>query len=100
MLLSFDEYVFLSRQIIIQGFLEDFSGKGNITYLRVEDPAGKSIAQTGEKLFESPAENPLRIKIRNSSLFWIKGKGGDFLEVVDLFVPKVKIWGLSGWDFP
>ena len=54
-LLSFDEYVFLSRQIIIQSFLEDFSGKGNITYLRVEDPTGKIIAQTGEKFFEAPA---------------------------------------------
>jgi signal transduction histidine kinase len=94
MLLSFNEYVFLSRQIIIQSFLEDFSGKGNITYLRVEDPAGNVIAQTGEKVLETPAENPERIKIRNSSLFWIKGKRGDFLEVVRPFRPAGKNLGL------
>jgi signal transduction histidine kinase len=99
-LLSFDEYVFLSRQIIIQSFLEDFSGKGNITYLRVEDPAGKVIAQTGEKVLEPSAENPERIEIRDSNFYWIKGKGEDFLEVVRPFRPAGKnlgfVWlGLS-----
>ena len=100
LLLSFDEYVFLSRQIIIQSFLEDFSGKGNITYLSVKDPAGKVIAQTGEKVSEPSAENPERIEIRDSSLFWIKGKKEDFLEVVRPFRPAGKdlgfVWlGLS-----
>jgi signal transduction histidine kinase len=94
MLLSFEEYVFLSRQIIIQSFLEDFSGKGNITYLRVEDRAGKVIAQTGEKFFETSAENPRRIKILNSSLFWITGNRGDFLEVVRPFRPAGKELGV------
>jgi signal transduction histidine kinase len=91
--LSLEEYVFLSRQIIIQNFLEDFSGKGNITYLRVVDPAGKVIAQTGEKFFQNSAENPERIAIRNSSLFWIKGNQGDFLEVVRPFRPGGKDLG-------
>ncbi len=93
MLLSFDEYVFLSRQIIIQSFLEDFAGKGNITYLSVVDPTGKVIAQTGEKVLDPIAENPDRIKIRNSSLFWIKGKREDFLEVVRPFRPAGKNLG-------
>jgi signal transduction histidine kinase len=93
-LLSFDEYVFLSRQIIIQSFLEDFSGKGNITYLRVEDQAGKVIAQTGERFFEVPARNTGRIEIRDSSLFRLTGKRGDFLEVVRPFRPAGKQLGL------
>ena len=93
-LLSFDEYVFLSRQIIIQSFLEDFSGKGNITYLRVEDKTGKVIAQTGERFFEVPAQNTGRIEIRDSSLFWLTGKRGDFLEVVRPFRPGGKDLGL------
>ena len=93
LLLSFDEYVFLSRQIIIQSFLEDFSGKGNITYLRVEDPAGKIIAQTGEKLLEPSLEKPERIEIRDSNLFWIKGKREEFLEVVRPFRPAGKNLG-------
>jgi signal transduction histidine kinase len=92
--LSFDEYVFLSRQIIVQSFLEDFSGKGNITYLRVEDQAGKVIAQTGERFFEVPARNTGRIEIRDSSLFRLTGKRGDFLEVVRPFRPAGKQLGL------
>jgi signal transduction histidine kinase len=93
-LLSFDEYVFLSRQIIIQSLLEDFSGKGNITYLSVEDRTGKVIAQTGERSFEVPSQNTGRVKIRDSSLFWFTGKKGDFLEVVQPFRPAGKELGL------
>ena len=92
-LLSFEEYVFLSRQIIIQSFLEDFSGKGNITYLRVEDQTGKVIAQTGERFFEVPAQNTGRVEIRNAGLFWFTGKRGDFLEVVRPFRPAGKDLG-------
>lgn len=92
-LLSFEEYVFLSRQIIVQSFLEDFAGKGNITYLRVEDRTGKVMAQTGERFFEVPAQNTRRIEIRAPSLFWWTGKRGDFLEVVRPFRPAGKDLG-------
>ncbi len=88
-LLSAEEYIALGQQIIIQGFLEDFSGKGNIAYLRVEGPSGKIIAQTGEAFLADPEPSIRRIQVRSGDpgLFWIKGKKGDFLEIVRSFRP-------------
>lgn len=93
--LSFDEYVFLSRQIIIQGFLEDFSGKGNIVYLRVEGPDGKIIAQTGDGSFADPKATLQRKEIRSGDpgLIWVKGRSGEFLEIVRTFRPSGKDMG-------
>ncbi|MBI5605347.1 MAG: hypothetical protein HY879_18595 [Deltaproteobacteria bacterium] len=94
--LSFDEYAFLSRQIIIQGFLEDFSGKGNIAYLNVEESGGKIIARTGEGFLAGRDLTFERTVIRSgdSGLFWIKGKDGEFLEILRPFRPSGKD---SGW---
>ena len=96
MALSFDEYVSWSRQIIIQNFLEDFSGKGNIAYLRVEDPKGKVLAQTGERFFMVPSQNQGRRDVRSgqSNLSWITGKEGDFLEIIRPFRPGGKDLGV------
>jgi len=93
---SFDEYVVLSRQIIIQGLLEDFSGKGNIAYLRVEDARGKVIAQTGEPFFMRSSQNIKRKEVRSGDpgLFWIRGEGGEFLEVIRSFQPAGKELGV------
>ena len=99
-LLSPEEYIALGQQIIVQGFLEDFSGKGNIAYLRVEGPSGKIIAQTGEALLANPDPSARRIPVRSGdpSLFWIKGKNGEFLEIVRPFRPagrdlgRVRLW--------
>jgi signal transduction histidine kinase len=93
-LLTFDEYVFMSQQIIIQGFMADFAGMGNVAYMRLEDPAGKVIAQTGERTGAIPFPPSERIEIRNSRLFWINEKGGDFLEVVRPFRPAGKEIGV------
>lgn len=96
MALTFDEYVSWSRQIIIQNFLEDFSGKGNIAYLRVEDPKGKVLAQTGERFFMVPSQNQGRRDVRSgqSNLSWITGKEGDFLEIIRPFRPGGKQLGV------
>lgn len=93
--LSFDEYVFLSRQIIIQGFLEDFSGKGNIVYLRVEGPGGKIIAQTSDGSFADHNATFRRKEIRSGDpgLVWVKGRAGEFLEIVRTFRPSGKDLG-------
>ena len=99
-LLSSEEYIALGQQIIVQGFLEDFSGKGNIAYLRVEGPSGKIIAQTGEALLANPDPSARRIQVRSGDpgLFWIKGKKGEFLEIVRSFRPagrdlgRVRLW--------
>jgi len=96
MALSFDEYVSWSRQIIIQNLLEDFSGKGNITYLRVEDPKGMVIAQTGERYFMGLPQNQGRRDVFSgqSNLSWITGKEGDFLEILRPFRPGGKELGV------
>ena len=94
-LLSSEEYIALGQQIIIQGFLEDFSGKGNIAYLRVEGSSGKIIAQTGEALLADSDPTSLRKQVRSGDpgLFWIKGKKGEFLEIVRSFRPAGKDLG-------
>jgi len=96
MALSFNEYVSWSRQIIIQNLLEDFSGKGNITYLRVEDSKGMVIAQTGERFFMGLPQNQGRRDVRSgqSNLSWITGKEGDFLEILRPFRPGGKELGV------
>ncbi|MGA3084370.1 MAG: ATP-binding protein [Thermodesulfobacteriota bacterium] len=96
MALSFSEYVSWSRQIIIQNLLEDFSGKGNITYLRVEDPKGMVIAQIGERFFMGLPKNQARRDVHSgqSNLFWITGKEGDFLEILRPFSPGGKELGV------
>jgi signal transduction histidine kinase len=87
--LSLEEYIAMGQQIIIQGFLEDFSGKGNIAFLRVKRSSGKVIAQTGEPVPDHPDPKGWRKQIRSGdpALFWIKWKGGEFLEIVRSFKP-------------
>jgi signal transduction histidine kinase len=94
--LSPEEYGALSRQIVIQGFLEDYSGKGNVAYLWVEAQDGRLIAQAGGKSLSERTETLQKKAIRSgdSSLFWIKGKEGDFLEIVRPFRPGGKELGL------
>jgi len=95
MILSSDEYVFLSRQIIIQGFLEDFSGKGNIAYLLVEGPQREVIARTGEAFPADSGQEQERKEVRSGDpgLFWIRGKTEEFLEIVRPFTPAGKDQG-------
>jgi signal transduction histidine kinase len=94
--LSYEEYLALSRQIVIQGFLEDFAGKGNIAYLKVEGPDGRVMAQAGETL--SGEGHPLIwkkvVRSQEPRLLWIKSKDGEFLEIAHSFSPGGKNLGL------
>lgn len=96
LVLSSDEYLAFSRHIVIQGFLEDFSGKGNIAYLRVEGPEGRAIAQAGETVKEdnTPLIWKREVRSGDSRLFWIKGKRGEFLEILRPFSPAGTHLGL------
>jgi signal transduction histidine kinase len=89
MILSAEEYVFWGRQIIIQGFLEDFSGKGNIAYLRVEGTGRTVIAQHGEADFADQVPKAWRKEIPSGDpgTSWIRGPAVEFLEVVRPFKP-------------
>ena len=84
-----DEYSFLTRQIIIQGFLEEFSGKGNIAYITVEGPDGQLIAQTaGQVSFRPGRENfKKEVGAKEQDLYWIGFKDQEVLEILRPFAP-------------
>ncbi|MEW6185433.1 MAG: ATP-binding protein [Thermodesulfobacteriota bacterium] len=93
--LSADEYLNLSRQIALQSLLEDLGGKGNITYLQVEDGGGKVMAESGQP-FITPSAQELQRKAvgsGNAGLFWVEGAKGEFLEVLQPFHPGGKPMG-------
>jgi signal transduction histidine kinase len=93
--LSSDEYLNLSRQITLQSLLEDLGGKGNITYLQVEDSGGKVLAESGQE-FITPAEQEFERKAVGSGtagIFWVEGSKGEFLEVLQPFRPAGKQMG-------
>jgi len=83
-----DEYLDLGRRIIIQGYLDEYSGKGNVVYLKVEDQSGKITAQQGN---EALSAQGLRFKkmIRpgDPGLIWREGQSEDFLEIIRPFRP-------------
>ena len=89
MSVSPDEYSFLTRQIIIQGFLEEFSGKGNIAYITVEGPDGQLIAQTaGQVSFRPGRENfKKEVGAKEQDLYWIGFKDQEVLEILRPFAP-------------
>lgn len=95
-LLSPEEYLRWGSQLIIQGFLEDFSGKGNISYLRIEGPGEKVMALTGEGEGREKVPSPLRKEVRSGDpgLFWIRTPDTEFLEVVRPFKPAGQDMGL------
>ncbi len=90
-----DEYRFLTRQIIIQGFLEEFSGKGNIAYITVEGPDGQFIAQTaGEFSFRPGRENfKKEVGAKGQDLYWIGFKDQEVLEILRPFAPAGRAIG-------
>lgn len=95
-LLSPEEYLRWGSQLIIQGFLEDFSGKGNISYLRIEGPGEKVMALTGQGERREKVPSPLRKEVRSGDpgLIWIRTPDTEFLEVVRPFKPAGKDMGL------
>lgn len=90
-----DEYRFLTRQIIIQGFLEEFSGRGNIAYITVEGADGRFIAQTaGEDSFRAAREHFRKEVGRGGEeLYWIGFKDHEVLEILRPFAPAGRIVG-------
>ena len=84
-----DEYSFLTRQIIIQGFLEEFSGKGNIAYITVEGSNGQFIAQTAGQVSFRPGRENFKKEVgsKGQDLYWIGFKDQEVLEILRPFAP-------------
>jgi signal transduction histidine kinase len=87
--LDLDEYLERMRQIIIQGFLDEFSGKGNIAYLIVEGNDGNILAKQGAENRSGQIIQGKKkiISQGNSGLYWIEDPSEEFLEVVRPFKP-------------
>jgi signal transduction histidine kinase len=89
LVLSREEYLTFGRQIVIQGFLEEYAGKGNIAYIEVTGADGRRIAQAGEAVIEKPASAVWKKEVRSGDprLIWIKGEKNEFLEMDHAFSP-------------
>jgi signal transduction histidine kinase len=89
LVLSREEYLASSRQIVIQGFLEEYAGKGNIAYIEVTGQDGRRIAQAGEAIKEMHASPLWKKEVRSGDprLIWIKGEKNEFLEMDHFFSP-------------
>jgi len=91
--LSPEEYRFLGQQIIIQGIVNEFFGKGNLAYLEILDARKRVLAGAGGGAI--PTEVIWK-KIRPGKaapLFWIKRSEGEFLEMSRPFTPAGRNMG-------
>jgi signal transduction histidine kinase len=84
-LVSREDYERLTRQIIIQGFLEEFSGKGNILYAGVESLEGQTIGQAGAGPQQARGEK----QALKDNRWLYRGQGGqeEVLEIIRPFIP-------------
>jgi signal transduction histidine kinase len=84
-----EEYRFLGLQIIIQGLINEFSGKGNLAYLEILDSRKRVLGGTGGGAEADPAavewKKPWSGK--EAPLSWIKRADGEFLEISRTFTP-------------
>ena len=89
MRISPEEYRFLGEQIIIQGLINEFIGKGNLAYLEILDSRKRFLGGAGEGAEAKPAavewKKPWPGK--EASLSWIKKADGEFLEMSRPFAP-------------
>jgi signal transduction histidine kinase len=87
--LSPEEYRFLGQQIIIQGIINEFFGKGNLAYLEIQDTQKRVLAEAGGRAGAIPAAMAgTKIRIgKEGPLLWIKGGDGEFLEMSRPFSP-------------
>jgi signal transduction histidine kinase len=93
--LSPEEYRFLGQQIIIQGIVNEFFGKGNLAYLEILDTRKRILAGAGGGAGAGPAGVEWK-RIRPGKaapLFWIKRSEGEFLEMSRPFIPAGRNMG-------
>ncbi|HSO72389.1 MAG TPA: hypothetical protein VLR91_07065, partial [Thermodesulfobacteriota bacterium] len=87
--ISPEEYRFLGEQIIIQGLINEFFGKGNLAYLEILDSRKRLLGKAGGGAEANPAavewKKPWPGK--EAPLSWIKRSDGEFLEMSRAFVP-------------
>ena len=87
--LSPEEYRFLGEQIIIQGLINEFIGKGNLAYLEILDSRKRFLGGAGGGAEAKPAavewKKPWPGK--DAPLSWIKRADGEFLEMSRAFAP-------------
>ena len=86
--LSPEEYRFLGEQIIIQGLINEFVGKGNLAYLEILDSRKRFLGGAGGGVEAQPAvewKKPWPGK--EAPLSWIKRADGEFLEMSRAFAP-------------
>ena len=87
--ISPEEYRFLGEQIIIQGLINEFVGKGNLAYLEILDSRKRFLGGAGGGAEAQPAavewKKPWPGK--EAPLSWIKRADGEFLEMSRAFAP-------------
>ena len=87
--ISPEEYRFLGEQIIIQGLIQEFFGKGNLAYLEILDSRKRFLGGAGGGTEAKPAavewKKPWPGK--EAPLSWIKRADGEFLEMFRAFSP-------------
>ncbi len=87
--ISPEEYRFLGEQIIIQGLINEFFGKGNLAYLEILDSRKRVLGEAGN----GSASNPPTVEWKKpwpgkeAPLAWIKRSDGEFLELSRAFAP-------------
>jgi signal transduction histidine kinase len=87
------EYRTLAYEIILQGLLNEFSGKGNLAYLEVTDARGRVLARTGQPAEPVDWRRPLPEK--GPQLSWIKKGAEEFLEVTRPLEPVGPSGGIA-----
>jgi len=84
-----EEYRFLGEQIIIQGLINEFVGKGNLAYLEILDSRKRFLGGAAGGAGPQPAavewKKPWPGK--EAPLSWIKRADGEFLEMYRAFSP-------------
>jgi signal transduction histidine kinase len=87
--ISPEEYRFLGEQIIIQGLINEFFGKGNLSYLEILDSRKRLLGRAGGGAEAIPAavewKKPWPGK--EAPLSWLKRADGEFLEMSRAFAP-------------
>ena len=82
-----EEYRFLGQQIIIQGIINEFSGKGNLAYLEILDSRKRVLAAVGAGATPAGTEWKKNWTGKGAPLFWIKRSEGEYLEMSGPFAP-------------
>ena len=87
--ISPEEYRFLGEQIIIQGLINEFFGKGNLAYLEILDSRKRFLGGAGGGAEAKPAavEWKKTWPGKEAPLSWIKRADGEFLEMSRAFAP-------------